>query len=98
VASGYVSFRNIEAIKDNYRLIAEKARMNPEVLKQAIDIVLRDLNVIERNFSINFGPRTYSMRKHENFVNNFLLSYMDGDNTGAYNSLVEAAKLRRCLG
>jgi hypothetical protein len=38
------------------------------------------------------------MKKHENFANNFLLSYIEGDEAGASNSLVDAAKIRRCLG
>jgi len=98
VAGGYVSLRNMEMIKDNYTRIAEKVHMKPEILKQAIDEVLNDLDVIEKNFGIKLGPRIYSMKKHENFANNFLLSYIEGDEAGASNSLVDAAKIRRCLG
>ncbi|MCS7138670.1 MAG: phosphoenolpyruvate carboxylase [Crenarchaeota archaeon] len=98
VASGYVSWRNIEIIKDNCKLLAEKTGTSVEKLRTAINEVLSDLDTIEKTFGINLGPKTYLTKKHENFVNNFLLSYIEGDKEGASSSLVEAAIIRRCLG
>ncbi|MEM2087384.1 MAG: phosphoenolpyruvate carboxylase [Thermoproteota archaeon] len=98
VASGYISWRNIELIKEACKLLAEKAGMNVENLRKAIDEVLSDLNTAEKTLGIKLGPRTNLERKHENFINNFLLSYIEGDENAASTSLVEAAKIRRCLG
>jgi hypothetical protein len=39
-----------------------------------------------------------TQRKHENLTNNFLISYLEGEDTEAKKALIEAAKLRRCLG
>jgi phosphoenolpyruvate carboxylase len=57
-----------------------------------------DIEAIEKTFSIKLGPRSSLEKKHENFANNFLISYIDGDNVSASISLIEAAKIRRCLG
>jgi phosphoenolpyruvate carboxylase len=53
---------------------------------------------VEEVFDIKLGPRTSSQRKHENFTNNFLLSYLEDEEKEAKKALVEAAKLRQCLG
>lgn len=98
VAGGYLSWRNIELIKDSCKLLAEKTGMNVDNLRKAINEVLSDLNTVEKTLGIKLGPRTSLEKKHENFVNNFLLSYIEGDDAGASASLVEAAKIRRCLG
>ncbi|MCX8183421.1 MAG: phosphoenolpyruvate carboxylase, partial [Crenarchaeota archaeon] len=97
-ASGYLSWRNIELIKETCKLLAEKACMGVENLRSAINEILSDLNAIEKTFGIHLGPRTNLEKKHENFINNFLLSYIEGDEAGASTYLVEAAKIRRCLG
>jgi phosphoenolpyruvate carboxylase len=98
VASGYLSWRNIEILKDNCKLVAEKASMSMERLANVLNEILTDIEVIEKTFNIKIGPRSSIEKKHENFVNNFLLSYIDGNNIGASISLIEAAKIRRCLG
>jgi len=98
VAGGYLSWRNIEMLKDNCKLVAEKAGMRTEQLMNALGEILADVEAIERTFSIKLGPRSSPEKKHENFANNFLISYMEGDKDGASTSLIEAAKIRRCLG
>ena len=98
VAGGYFSWRNIEIIKNAYREMAEKAGMCSDVLRDALKKVLSGLDVIEKTLGIKIGPKTYMEKKHENFINNFLLSYIEGDEAGVSNSLVDAAKIRRCLG
>jgi len=60
--------------------------------------VSADIEAIEKTFSIKLGPRSSIEKKHENFANNFIISYIDGDKVGTSTSLIEAAKIRRCLG
>ena len=98
MAGGYLSWRNIEMLKDNCKLVAKKAGMSTEKLMTALNEVLADIKAIEKTFSIKLGPRSSIEKKHENFANNFLISYIDGDKVGAFTSLIEAAKIRRCLG
>jgi len=47
---------------------------------------------------VHLGPSDNSTRKHENFVNTFLISMMERDRPGASEAFMQAAKLRRCLG
>jgi hypothetical protein len=53
---------------------------------------------VEEKLDVKLGPRTSTQRKHENFTNNFLISYLERENEEAKIALVEAAKLRKCLG
>jgi len=98
VAGGYLSWRNVEMLKDSCKLVAERAGMSVERLMDALNAVSADVEAVERAFGIRLGPRSSAERRHENFVNNFLISYIDGDKAGASASLIEAAKIRRCLG
>lgn len=98
VAGGYLSWRNIDMLKNACESVAKKANMNVERLKGAINEVLSNLKVIEDTLGIKLGPKSSIQRKHENFVNNFLISYIEGDEVGASTSLLEAAKIRKCLG
>jgi len=72
--------------------------MSKENLKKVLKEILSDIKAIEETLSISFEPRKLSERKHENHVNNFLISFLEGDNVGASMSLLEAAKIRKCLG
>ncbi|MCX8171122.1 MAG: phosphoenolpyruvate carboxylase, partial [Candidatus Bathyarchaeota archaeon] len=98
VAGGYLSWRNIDIIRDNCELISKKANMGKESLENALKKIVEDLKTIEGVFGINLGSKTPLQRKHENFVNNFLISYIEGDAASASSSLLEAAKIRRSLG
>jgi len=98
VAGGYLSWRNVEMLKDNCKLVAEKAGMSKEKLMNVLNEVSADIEAIEKTFSIKLGPRSSIEKKHENFANNFLISYIDGDKVGTSTSLIEAARIRRCLG
>jgi len=96
--AGYLSWRNIEMIDALCNSISEKVSMSKENLKKVLKEVLSDIKAIEETLGISFGPRKLSERKHENHVNNFLISFLEGDNVGASMSLLEAAKIRKCLG
>jgi phosphoenolpyruvate carboxylase len=98
VAGGYVSWRNIEMLRDVCGSMAKKVGMSSEELMNGLNEVLSGIEAIEEAFGIKLGPRSFLERKHENFANNFLISYMEDDKVGASAFLLEAAKIRRCLG
>ncbi|MCS7114738.1 MAG: phosphoenolpyruvate carboxylase [Nitrososphaerota archaeon] len=98
VAGGYLSWRNIDMLKDACELVAKNVGMSGEKLRGVLNEVLGDLETIEKTFGIRLGPKSSAERKHENFANNFLISYIEGDKAGASASLLEAAKTRKCLG
>jgi phosphoenolpyruvate carboxylase len=60
--------------------------------------VIEDLQATEETLGIKIGSRTLAQRKHENFTNNFLISYLERENEEAKKAFLEAAKLRNCLG
>ena len=53
---------------------------------------------MEQKLGIKLGPRTPTQKRHENFANNFLIAYLEREDVEARKALVEAAKMRRCLG
>ena len=77
---------------------AKKANMNEEKLRNALLNILDDFKTVEEIFRVKLGPRGISQRKHENFTNNFLLSYIQNEDIEARKALVESAKLRKCIG
>ena len=52
----------------------------------------------EEKLVIKLGSQTSNQRRHGNFANNFLITYIGREDDEAKKLLVEAAKLRRCLG
>jgi phosphoenolpyruvate carboxylase len=94
----YVSWENINMLLEMSNKTAKKACMSEEKLQKALSTIIEDLKTVEEKFSIKLGPKGLSKRKHENFTNNFLLSCLQNEDNEAKKSLVEAAKLRRCLG
>jgi len=98
VVGEYVSWENINMLMEMSQKTAKKANMNEEKLRSTLSNILDDLKTVEEKFGVKLGPKGVSQRKHENFTNNFLLSYMQSEDNEARKALVEAAKLRRCLG
>ncbi len=98
VVGEYVSYENINMLIEMRSQLAKRANMNQEQIKTTLTNILEDLNTIEQNLSIKLGPKGICQRKHENFTNNFLLSYIQKDDAEAKSALIEAAKLRKCLG
>jgi phosphoenolpyruvate carboxylase len=94
----YVSLENISMLLEMSRATAKRASMSEEKLKDALTTILEDLNTVEQKLSIKLGPKGVAQRKHENFTNNFLLSYLEKQDAEAKTALVESAKLRKCLG
>ena len=98
VVGAYVSWENINMLMENSQKTADIVGMSLEKLETALTKVQDDLRVVEEKLEIKLGPKTPSQKRHENFANNFLIAYMERETDEAKKSLVEAAKLRRCLG
>ncbi len=96
--SGLVSMENINMLMAMHTRIAKRANMNVDNLRLALTRILADLKTVEETLDVKLGPRTSTQRKHENFTNNFLISYLENEEKEAKKALVEAAKLRNCLG
>ncbi|NLB76616.1 MAG: phosphoenolpyruvate carboxylase, partial [Crenarchaeota archaeon] len=98
VVGEYVSFSNINMLVEMCQITAKRSGMSEEKFKEALTTLIEDLNTAEEKLNIKLGPRGFAQRRHENFSNNFLLSFLQKQDTEAKTSLVESAKLRRCLG
>lgn len=94
----YVSWENLKMLMEMSCKAAKRANMNEEKLRAALINSLEDLKTVEEKFSIKLGPKGSAQRKHENFTNNFLISMIEREDEEAKRALVEAAKMRKCLG
>ena len=96
---GFVSWENINMLLETHEKVAAKAGMAVENLENTLTKILEDFKVVEEKLVIKLGPRTPAQKRHGNFTNNFLISYIERDNADeAQRDLIEAAKLRKCLG
>jgi phosphoenolpyruvate carboxylase len=98
VAGSLVSWETVHLLVDKYDAMAKITQMNKEKLKNALRYVMADLSTIEETLSLPLGPSDNRSKKHENFINTFMMCAMDGERSSASNAFIEAAKLRRCLG
>jgi len=98
VVGGYVSWQNINMLMDMHEKVAKRASINEEHLKGVLAKILNDLKAVEENLGVKLGPKSPTQRRHENFTNNFLISYLEQEESEAKTALIEAAKLRQCLG
>jgi phosphoenolpyruvate carboxylase len=95
---GFVSWENVNMLMEMHLKTAKRANMDVDNLRLALTRVLADLKTVEEELDVKLGPRSPTQRKHENFTNNFLISYLEREDEEAKIALVEAAKLRKCLG
>lgn len=95
---GYVSWENLKMLMEMSQKAAKRAGMSEEKLRLALLNSLEDLKTVEEKLVVKLGPKGVAQRKHENFTNNFLISLVENENVEAKKALIEAAKLRRCLG
>jgi phosphoenolpyruvate carboxylase len=95
---GYVSWENVDMLMGMHLKTAKRANMDVDNLRLALTRILADLKTVEEKLDVKLGPRTSTQRKHENFTNNFLISYLEREDEEAKKALVEAAKMRKCLG
>ncbi len=96
--AGFVSWRNLNMLADMYPAIAKMVNSKEDKMRIAIGSILTDLNVVEGSFSLKLGPRSLSQRKYENVINDFLIAFLEKNPEEAENRLLEAAKIRKCLG
>jgi len=94
----FVSWENLKMLMEMSKKASKRASMSEELLRTALLNCLDDLRTVEEQFAIKLGPKGVSQRKHENFTNNFLISLIEREDAEAKKALIEAAKLRRCLG
>jgi phosphoenolpyruvate carboxylase len=98
LVGGYVSWQNLNMLLEMHKKAAERAGMSEDKLRLGLTNILEDFKTAEEKVGIKLGPRSPLQRRHENFTNNFLLSYIEREDEEAKKALVESAKLRRCLG
>ena len=98
VVGELVSWENINMLIEMKNQLSKRANMNQETIKKALNNTIEDLKTVEEKLNIKLGPKAVSGRKHENFTNNFLLSYLQKEDDEAKKALLESAKLRKCLG
>jgi phosphoenolpyruvate carboxylase len=98
LVGGFLSWQNVNMFMEMHEIVAERIGASREKIKVALTKILGDLQTAEETLGIKLGPRTSTQKRHENFANNFLLAFMESENLEARKALVEAAKLRRCLG
>ena len=67
-------------------------------LQSVLPLYMEDLQTAEEQLGVKVGPQRISDRKYSNILNNFLISYLEGDMDSARGELVSAATMRRCLG
>lgn len=96
--AGFISWRNINMIADAAQQVSNLAKMSEVDLQNAISEILMDLNVVEEIFNLKLGPRNLIQRRYENAINDFLIAILDQDHEAAKKRLIEAARIRRCLG
>ncbi len=97
-AGNYVSWEGINMLMDSHERFAKVSGISRERLRGALAKLMADLAAVEETFSIKLGPHDHDAKRHENFINNFLISYSEGEHAQASNAFIEAAQLRRCLG
>lgn len=97
-AGVFLSWRNLNMLTEMHERAAKTFGVDSEKLRSAITDIIRDLHAVEENLSIRLGPQTFSQMKYENTLNNFLIAFLEQDKEEAKRFLIEAAKIRRCLG
>lgn len=97
-ASGFLSWRNLNMLKGMHQQVAKIVGTNEEDLRLGLADVMKDLEAVERNFSINLGPKSLTQCRYENMVNDFLIAFLEQNSQDAQKCLIETARIRRCLG
>jgi hypothetical protein len=78
--------------------VAKIAGLGTESFRTSLSSLMSDLSAVEEHFSVKLGPRDNETKKHENFSNNFLISYVEGEDAEARHAFNQAARLRHSLG
>ena len=83
--SGYVSWENINMLMEIHEKASDKVNMEVDKLETALTKIMQDLKTVEEKLVIKLGPRTPVQKRHENFTNNFLISFIERDNDAKPN-------------
>jgi phosphoenolpyruvate carboxylase len=97
-AGAYVSWETLNMLMENHRVVAKKAGMAKERLRTAIAGLMSDLDAAEQVTSTKLGPKSDTTKMHENFVNNFFISFSNGADDRARVAFLEAALQRKSIG
>ncbi len=77
-----VSWQTINMLMEMHPKVAKVAGMETESFRDSLGSLISDLSAVEEHFSVKLGPRNNESKKHENFTNNFLISYVEGERRG----------------
>lgn len=98
VAAGLLSWNNLNMLAEACQQLAELVSMSTDELRSAISDIITDLSAVEEQLGLRAGPKTLTQRRYENAVNDFLAAILEGEQEEASRRLIDAARLRRCLG
>jgi phosphoenolpyruvate carboxylase len=93
-----VSWQTINMLMEMHPRVAKIAGLGTESFRVSLGSLMSDLSAVEEHFSVKLGPRNNETKKHENFSNNFLISYVEGEDAEARHAFNQAARLRHSLG
>jgi phosphoenolpyruvate carboxylase len=96
--AGFISWENLDTLMNTHQAVARRVGMPEDQLREALSLVMADLQAADEALGVRLGPRSLGERKHDNYANNFLISFLAREEGEARAALLEAAKLRRCLG
>ncbi|MGB9684601.1 MAG: phosphoenolpyruvate carboxylase [Candidatus Bathyarchaeales archaeon] len=94
----FLSWRNLNMLADMHSQVAKMVCAGEEKLRLAIAEIMKDLEAVEEKFAITLGPKNLTQRRYENITNDFLISFLEQNSLDAQKRLIEAAKIRKCLG
>jgi phosphoenolpyruvate carboxylase len=97
-AGAFLSWRNLNMLMDMNSQISKIVGASEEDFRSATAKVIEDLKAVEEHFSIKLGPRNLTQQRYENMINDFLIAFIEQNRQDAQKCLVEAAKIRKCLG
>ena len=93
-----VSWQTINMMMELHPKVAKLAGIGTERFRDALGKLISDISTVESQLSVKPGPSTNSSKKHENFTNNFLISFVEGEEEDAHDAFNQAAQLRQSLG
>lgn len=94
-ASEFLCWQNLNYLMGEKEIVEEVTKRFG--LGDLIPEIMKDLELLEQVTGISLGPRSLDHRKHENTVNNILIS-LAKDPKEATRYIIEAARIRHSLG
>ncbi|MCS7142224.1 MAG: phosphoenolpyruvate carboxylase [Aigarchaeota archaeon] len=91
-----VSWENIELMRQ--RVEEVRKLFGQRFLDNFLEKYVKGLRLLEENFSISTGPKSFSDRRYLNLVENVLLGIFEGDTVSIRDDVVRAAVMRGSIG